>query len=78
MKKGPFETLSDILEVDGLGIKVLERLCESIINNNNNINNEQINNSSSKPANNIKVRRQVLTPNFPSELVDVSCIVFVR
>ncbi|KAJ9592701.1 hypothetical protein L9F63_015618, partial [Diploptera punctata] len=30
-KRGPFSTLSEILEVDGLGVKVLERLCDSIL-----------------------------------------------
>lgn len=30
-KKGAFQSLSDVLEVDGLSVKVLEKLCETII-----------------------------------------------
>lgn len=30
-KHGQFSTLDDVLEVDGLGVKVLERLCDSIL-----------------------------------------------
>lgn len=31
-KRGQFCTLDEVLEVDGLGVKVLERLCDSILN----------------------------------------------
>jgi hypothetical protein len=30
-KRGQFCTLDDVLDVDGLGVKVLERLCDSIL-----------------------------------------------
>ncbi|KRT83004.1 hypothetical protein AMK59_3023, partial [Oryctes borbonicus] len=30
-KKGAFSTLSEVLEVDGLGINILDRLCQSIL-----------------------------------------------
>lgn len=32
-RKGPFKSIFDILEVEGLGMKNFERLCESIIVN---------------------------------------------
>ncbi|KAJ8977678.1 hypothetical protein NQ317_010417 [Molorchus minor] len=33
-KKGPFRTLNDVLEVEGLGEKVLEKICHNIITEN--------------------------------------------
>lgn len=29
--KGNFDSLSDILEVDGLGVKMMEKMCDSIL-----------------------------------------------
>ncbi|XP_065161611.1 transcription elongation factor, mitochondrial isoform X2 [Atheta coriaria] len=55
IKNGPFHSLSEILEVEGLGEKVLERLCNSIILNKTNDNNLKTAQGN---------RKQLVTPPF--------------
>lgn len=67
-KKGPFKTLEDVLEVDGLGVKVFERLCESIV-----VDDGTKTENQNKLSNTTKNRRQLLIPAFNSYQADV-CI----
>lgn len=64
-KKGPFKSLADVLEVDGLGVKVLERLCESIVTNDK----QTVVNI--KVSNNSKNRRQFLMPQLSNEQTSI-------
>ncbi|XP_017771178.1 PREDICTED: transcription elongation factor, mitochondrial isoform X2 [Nicrophorus vespilloides] len=59
-KNGPFVTLHEILEVEGLGENVLDKLCKSII----------FNRSTDKVVSTAKNRRQVLTPQLDSLLAN--------
>lgn len=55
-KRGPFKSIIEILEVDGLGVKNFERLCESIITNKENVDLvKQVSNPSIKNRRNIYV-----------------------
>ncbi|KAJ8915858.1 hypothetical protein NQ315_004672 [Exocentrus adspersus] len=56
IKKGPFKSLSDVLEVDGLGEKILERMCERIISTANSDSNIKKNNVVNKRL------KQLVTP----------------
>ncbi|KAF2883956.1 hypothetical protein ILUMI_22214 [Ignelater luminosus] len=68
-KKGPFKSLADVLEVDGLGVKVLERLCESIVQDNQKHDKSgQTNNG--KLSNNGKNRKQYLTPILDNDRIN--------
>lgn len=77
-KKGPFKSLADVLEVDGLGVKVLERLCESIIIHNNQKNDKSGQNNNGKLSNNGKNRKQYLTPNLDNGRINVNCLCLVH
>ncbi|KAF5285985.1 hypothetical protein FQR65_LT12982 [Abscondita terminalis] len=62
-KHGRFENLADVLDVDGLGIKVLEKICSQIISN------ETV-------AAPVKNRKQYLSPPLTNELSEnISCVV---
>ncbi|KAK9711216.1 hypothetical protein QE152_g25617 [Popillia japonica] len=56
-KKGPFTALSDVLEVDGLGINILDKLCQSILSN------EEIDSSKQKSILVNKSKKNILLPN---------------
>lgn len=66
-KKGPFRSLNDVLEVDGLGEKVLEKICENIINDN-------VNDQTLIKKNNVINKRikQLVSPPLPTNLINVS------
>lgn len=55
-KKGPFKSLNEVLEVEGLGEKVLEKICENIISEN--ITSKIYKNLTSKKI------RNILSPSF--------------
>lgn len=63
IKNGPFHSLSEILEVEGLGEKVLERLCNSIILNKTNDNNLKTTQGN---------RKQLVTPPFDTTTITVN------
>jgi hypothetical protein len=75
-KRGQFFTLDDVLEVDGLGVKVLEKLCDSILND---IYGSEVENSVDDPQvrkqlkSSKDYRRQILTPplHFNQKMVRV-------
>ncbi|KAM9040947.1 transcription elongation factor, mitochondrial-like [Megaptera novaeangliae] len=61
--KGHFESIEDLLEVDGFGIKILEKFCNSIINSKPEENSEGIDNDTLlKPQPESTKRPQFLTP----------------
>lgn len=62
-KNGPFRSLNEVLEVDGLGIKLLEKLCEKIINNDNTTI------SPKKTVNGNRKLKQLIVPSLPTDLV---------
>lgn len=64
-KQGPFQKLTDVLEVDGLSVKVLEKLCEDIITNKTNILVENIGTTYNKS------RKQFLVPALTYEQIEV-------
>ncbi|KAI4470707.1 hypothetical protein MML48_1g09236 [Holotrichia oblita] len=63
-KKGPFTTLSDVLEVDGLGINILDKLCQSILSN------EEIDSSKQKNLVVNKSKKNILLPNLNKKETD--------
>lgn len=65
-KKGPFRSLSDILEVEGLSIKILEKICINIIANADKSNEIQETKSITK------TRKQFVTPSITNEQIEVS------
>lgn len=70
-RKGSFQSLNDILEVDGLSVKVLEKLCESIITNLNHPTDQ-----TSVKA--VKINhRQFLSPPVTVETLNVSAEAFL-
>ncbi|PSN30256.1 hypothetical protein C0J52_24071 [Blattella germanica] len=65
-KHGPFCTLEEVLEVNGLGVKVLEKLCDSILKYSTSPNKE-VENNESELINKVKSlsvnsRSQIMTP----------------
>ena len=74
-KHGPFGKLKQVLEVDGLGVKVLDRLCESILKNSSPILDH--NESESQIATHVKSvtkrsKIQLVTPPISNDQVLVS------
>lgn len=67
-KKGDFQSLNDVLEVEGLSVKILEKLCESIINDNNR---EMIKTEDEENASKL-YKKQYLSPTI--ENLDVSTV----
>lgn len=67
-KKGPFRSLSDILEVEGLSIKILEKLCVNIIGNTNT---HETSESMEATSRAIKTRKQFISPTISNEQIEV-------
>ncbi|XP_018567783.1 uncharacterized protein LOC108908277 [Anoplophora glabripennis] len=63
-KKGPFRSLNEVLEVDGLGEKVLEKICENIINYNTDETTIKKNNGINKRL------KQLVSPPIPPNVVN--------
>jgi hypothetical protein len=58
-KNGPFKSLNELLEVDGLSVKLLEKLCKQIITNGSPEQVKQLNNENKKI-------KQILGPQLPA------------
>lgn len=60
-KKGPFKSIDELLEVDGLSVKILEKLCKQLITEKPNqtkiVNNE------------LRKIKQMVNPSLPSDNV---------
>ncbi|KAJ8933684.1 hypothetical protein NQ318_011460 [Aromia moschata] len=65
-KKGPFRTLHDVLEVEGLGEKVLEKICQNIISD------KDVFEEKSMKTNNITNKRlkQLITPPLNGNVIN--------
>lgn len=61
--------MSDVLEVDGLGINILDKLCQSILSN------EEIDSSKQKSILVNKSKKNILLPNLSKLEADVCFIV---
>ncbi|EEZ99841.2 uncharacterized protein LOC103313039 [Tribolium castaneum] len=57
-RNGPFKSLNELLEVDGLSVKMLEKMCKQLISDSTN--------SNVKTTNENKKMRQILTPQLPA------------
>ncbi|RZC37662.1 uncharacterized protein BDFB_002825, partial [Asbolus verrucosus] len=66
-KKGPFKSLNELLEVDGLGVKVLEKLCQQIIS-------DKPDENIKKASNGSKKMKQFLVPPLSSEIAISSAV----
>lgn len=63
-KKGAFHSLNDILEVEGLSVKMLEKLCQTIIHNS-----KELPEKSQHEKDVLKLsKRQLLSPPFAENL----------
>lgn len=63
-KNGVFDSLTDVLDVDGLGVKMLHKLCTTIIE----AGNDNSNNVKEKPS---RTRGQILAPILTSSKINV-------
>lgn len=74
-KNGQFNTLVDVLDIDGLGVKFLDKLCKSILLGDCNTDNGDVKKST------LKTRGQFLTPLLNTyqakvRLIDGLCVQF--
>ncbi|XP_056631786.1 transcription elongation factor, mitochondrial [Diorhabda sublineata] len=68
-KKGPFRSLHEVLEVDGLGEKLLHRICQDIINekcDNNILDSTELTKNNSKN----KRQKQIITPPINGQILN--------
>ncbi|XP_063919875.1 uncharacterized protein LOC135134917 isoform X2 [Zophobas morio] len=62
-RKGPFKSLDELLDVDGLSVKTLEKLCKQIITDTAVQNGKSVNNDNKKI-------KQLFVPQLPSSVID--------